>query len=56
MSDSAKELAKMAWFVARGADGAGQFPVEQWLGPKCLEEFEAWWSDPHRYYREQKSS
>lgn len=45
--DSARDLAKMAWFVSRGATGAGQWPGDPddfAKQTKALGEFEAWWS------------
>jgi hypothetical protein len=50
MSDHAKELAMQAWFVARGANGAGQFIGDVEFEVKCRDDFERWWRDPHGYY------
>jgi len=45
-SDHAKDLAMLAWFVSRGATGAGHWPGDPddfAKQIKAREEFEAWW-------------
>ena len=46
-SDHAKELAMLAWFCSRGANGSGQWPSDPndfTKQTKAREEFEIWWS------------
>lgn len=46
-SESSRALAMLAWFVSRGATGAGQWPGDPEDSAKQIkarEEFDAWWS------------